>query len=428
MTWARYALAMSLVVFVLVLPSRTYAQTAPGPFVKQAFDLLMDKFVVAPNSADLLSAGWDGGLAYIKDVSGAEPSSPAPTFSKDPAADWNAFLGAYPQLTAAGGSGFDQHALDVALVSAMAKSLNSTHTFLSARAPIPGQAYGGVGIAMSPELVVTEVFPDGPAEATGMRLGDTLIAVDGAPVEGLRPDEVSAKVRGPVGSSVQFTIRRASQPEPLTLTVVRAEIVVPWVTAQVLEDGIGYLRIRSFSPMTAFGDFDAAVSLLDGADIKGLVIDVRGNPGGYYATSEKVVSRFVREGPIYQRTTRQGQTTTVSVDGSAWGRTIPIAVIVNSGTGSGGELVPSALRENGVGYLVGAHTRGSLAGGQIFPLDDGSSLTIAVDARRSGQGQEIEHVGLEPDQVVDLDLTALAEGHDTQLEAALGYLKGKLGL
>lgn len=426
--WARGALILSIMLAVLGVPASIHAQTAPGPFVKQAFELLMDRFVVAPNSADLLRAGWDGGLAYIKEATGSEPSGTAPSFSKDRGADWNAFLGAYPQLASAGGPALDQHALDAAVVSAMAKSLNSTHTFLGAGAPPSGQAYGGVGIIMSPELVVTEVIPGSPAEATGLRLGDRLVSVDGASVEGLKSDEVSPRVRGLVGSSVQFGIKRAGQSGPLALTLVRAEIVISWVTARVLDGGIGYLRIRSFPPPTALGEFDAAVASLEGADIKALVIDVRGNGGGFYATSEKVVSRFVREGPISQRTTRQGQTSTVSADGSVWGRTIPIAVIVNAGTGSGGELVPSALRENGVGYLVGLHTRGSLAGGQIFPLEDGSSLTVAVEARRSGRGQEIEHVGLEPDLMVDLDPAALADGRDTQVDAALRYLRGKLGL
>ena len=87
------------------------------------------------------------------------------------------------------------------------------------------------------------------------------------------------------------------------------------MTARVLEGGIGYLRIRNFPPPPALGEFDAAVASLDSADIKALVIDVRGNPGGFYGASEKVVSRFVREGPIFQRTTRQGQTSTVSPAG-----------------------------------------------------------------------------------------------------------------
>jgi C-terminal processing protease CtpA/Prc len=119
---------------------------------------------------------------------------------------------------------------------------------------------------------------------------------------------------------------------------------------------------------------------------------------------------------------------TTRVDGSVWGRTIPIAILVNEQTGAGGEEVAATLRETGVGYLIGKHTFGALAGGRNYPLQNGSTLQIAVAACRSGQGQEIEHKGLEPDLTVELDPAMLAEGMDAQLEAALSYLREKAGL
>jgi len=373
-----------------------------------------------------LKAGWDGGIAHIKGASGAEPGAPAPSFTGDRGADWNAFLAGYPALVSALGASPDQHALDRAVVAAMAKSLNSSHTFLTTDAP-PGQAYGGVGFQMSRELIVTDVFAGTPAEAAGLRPGDRIITVDGTIVEGMTSEDASTHARGPVGSTVQLTVRRAGQTDPVILSATRAEIAVPWVTARVLEGGIGYLKVGSFPPLDAIGLFDQAVTSLEGTDIKALVIDVRGNGGGLYATANKVMSRFVREGPLAQRTTRQGQTSTVDADGSAWGRNVPTAILVNAATGSAGELLPSALRENGTGYLVGVHTAGRLASGQRFPLQDGSTLIVAVEFLRSGKGQEVEGVGLEPDLAVELDPGALAEGRDTQLDAALTYLKGKIG-
>lgn len=423
----RFFLAFAVLTLVSGTPLTVRAQAAPGPFVKQAFDLLMDRFVIPPASSDLLSAAWDGGVAHVNETTGNEPPVTPPAFSGKRGADWNAFFAGYPALAGALGPAADFHALDYAMVAAMARSLNSTHTFISPSAPQFGQPYVGIGVTMSPDLTVTDVFPGAPAEAAGLRLGDRILAVDGVSMEGLRAAEASAHIRGAAGSDLQISVRRGAQAEPISLTITRAEVVVPWVTAQVLDGGIGYLRIRSFPRPEALGEFDAAVAELEGADIKGLVIDVRGNDGGFYETSNKVISRFLPQGPIYQRTTRQGQTTTVNADGSAWSRDIPIALLVNEGTGSGGELLPSALRENGAGYLIGTHTRGSLAGGSFFPLDDGSNLTIAVQAFRSGKGQEIEHVGLEPDLSVELDPAALAEGQDTQLEAALTYLKARLG-
>jgi carboxyl-terminal processing protease len=424
---SRLILAFAILYCVVFVPSAARAQAAPGPFVKQAFDLLMDRFVVPPTSNGLLEAGWAGGVAHVKETAGAEPTAPTPSFTGDRAADWSAFLAGYPALAGAIGASGDQHPLDYAIVGAMAKSLNSSHTFISASPQQPGQSFAGVGIQMSRELVVTEVFPGTPAEAAGLRLGDRIIAVDGASVEGMKSDEVSPRVRGPVGSAVQFTVVRGGHAEPLTVTATRAEISVPWVNARVLDGGIGYLRIRQFPPLDSIGLFDQAVAMLDGADIKALVIDVRNNPGGFYATSARAVSRFVRDGSIRECAPREGQVHMIRTDGSAWNRNAAIALLVNDQTGAAGEDVASALRENGVGILVGKHTAGRFAGGQFNQLQDGSNLTLAFQACRSGQGQEIEGVGLEPDLTVELDPAALAEGRDSQLQAALDYLKAKLG-
>ena len=173
------------------------AQAAPGPFVKQAFDLLMDRYVVPPTSTTLLTGGWTGGLDFLKTATGSEQSIGAPAFSGDRNADWTAFLGAYPQLTAAGGSSLDQHGLDYAIVSGMAKSLNSTHTFLQPSQPQANQSFVGIGVQISTDLVITEVYPGTPAEAAGVRPGDRLIAVDGTSVEGMKSDDVTPRVRGP---------------------------------------------------------------------------------------------------------------------------------------------------------------------------------------------------------------------------------------
>jgi carboxyl-terminal processing protease len=424
--WVAAILAVLLLVLAAI-PAPVGAQVAPGPFVKQAFDLLMDRFVVPPISTTLLTGGWSGGLDFLKEATGAEQSISAPAFSGDRNADWSAFLAAYPQLTAAGGASLDQHGLDYAIVSGMAKSLNSTHTFLAPAPPQLNQPYGGIGVTFSSELVVAEVYPGTPAEAAGIRLGDRLIAVDGDSVEGLKTDDVAPRVRGGVGSPVKLSFRRGAQAEPVVLTLTRAEIRVPWASARLLDGGIGILRILSFPGPDALSQFDQAVAQLEQADVKALIIDVRGNGGGFYATANRVISRFVREGPISQTADRQGQSRTANADGSAWSRTIPIAVLVNDRTGAAAELTAAALRESGVAeQLVGTHTRGWLAGGQTFPLQDGSSLNIAFLTQRTGKGAEIEHVGLDPDLPVELDFTALAEGRDTQLEAALDYLRGKI--
>ena len=423
----RVVLGLLALMLVVGAPAPVSAQAAPGPFVKQAFDLLMDRFVVPPTSAALLGAAWEGGVAHATSASGSDLAVPAPSFTGNRGADWNAFLAGYPALVAAISASADQHALDRAIVRAMANSLNSTHTFLADAPFQPGQRFAGIGVQMSSNLVFTTVHPGTPAEAAGVRRWDRLVAIGGESVEGMPSDAVSSRLRGPAGSTLQIAVRRAGTPEPIVIQMMRAEIVVPWVQASVVDGDIGVLRIIQFPPLEAIGQFDAAVATLEGADVKALVVDLRDNGGGSYETNQRVANRFIPEGALHQELSRNGQTTTVVADGSAWGRRVPVSVLVNARTGSASELLSSALRENDVANLVGMPTRGGVAGGRQFPLADGSTLTIAVVALRSGKGEEIEHVGLEPDLTVDLDMAALAEGRDTQMEAALAYLKRKLG-
>ena len=159
---------------------------------------------------------------------------------------------------------------------------------------------------------------------------------------------------------------------------------------------------------------------------RALILDVRGNAGGVVSTIEQVTSHLIREGPIYRSVDRQGREVIIRASGAHWGRDIPIAVLVDADTGSGAEMLAAALRENGVAHVLGARTAGTLVGSSHFPLADGSGLSVTVQSLRTGQGKELDGIGLEADEVVETNVAMLAAGQDNQLDAAVAHLRARL--
>ena len=402
------------------------AQAAPGPLVKQAFDLLMDRFVTPPSSQTLLAGGWEGGARFVQERASAT-SPGAPTFSGDRAKDWEGFQGAYPGLvTVLAGAG-EQVELDRAIVGGMAASLVSSHTKLRPPevviTPQAQERYAGVGIRVTPSLTVAEVFPGSPAEAAGVRLADQVVAVDGAPVAGLTPQQLGERVRGPVGSTASITVQRAGA--FVEFTIARAEVNVDWASSRVLDDQIGYLRIRVFASPNELALLDQAVARLSGAHVRALVIDVRGVPGGQ--SPAQVASRFIQDADLMILTNRENKQRLVRTSGGFWGQSVPIVVLVDSQSESAAELLAAFLREHRVADIIGTPTVGAVENGVNFSLSDGSQLLIATESIKTAGGTVLEKNPLQPDIVAELDPALLVQGKDSQLEAALAHLRGKLG-
>jgi carboxyl-terminal processing protease len=158
-------------------------------------------------------------------------------------------------------------------------------------------------------------------------------------------------------------------------------------------------------------------------NVKALVIDLRGNPGGSVATGEVIASKLMPEGkPIMREVDRRGQRT-VNTSGGFWNRDIPIAVLTNGGSGSMSEILAAALQENGVARIIGTKTAGAVAAGIPVPLADGSGLLVTVQVITAPSGKVLNEVGLMPDQVVELDDAQFRAGKDNQMEAALNYVR-----
>jgi carboxyl-terminal processing protease len=400
-------------------------QAAPGPFVQQAFDLLMDRYVTPPSSQTLLTGGWESGVRFVQQRANAAPEGNAPALTGDRGADWRAFMSAYPALMTALGGAAEQVDLDRAIISGMARSLDSVGTFLRPpdSGPLgPSSNFVGIGVVTTSGLIIGEVFTGSPAEIAGVRIGDRIISVNGVPVEGQTSQEVSGQIRGPAGEPVTLTFSRDGA--PLTFTITRALVTVEWVSTQLLEANIGHIRFRQF-PEDGAAALDTALAVVGGAPA--LVIDLRGNIGGFWNTLRMVASRFVPEGPVFETVNRQGQVAVQSTTGGFWGRNVPLAVIVNQGTTSEGETLAAVLRDRGSAVVVGTRTAGQAGGSSVLPLQDGSSLLIRTSQVRSSTGVMLTGAGVEPDIVVELDPAMLTQGKDSQMEAALTHLRGKVG-
>lgn len=408
------------------------AQAQPGPIVRQSFDLLMDRFVVPPESGVVLNGGLDAAEEYLqaKGIGHALPERPV--WTNDRNADWRLFLEAYDTIAQKAGAAIPRADLDRVAVSGMAESFNEGHTyflppelFREAQAQLTNQyRYAGIGVTMNRDLVVTEVFEGSPAEASGVQVGDQLVAVEGESVEGMTTAETSTRVRGETGTQVTISLRREGVAEPVSLTLTRAQISMDWVRTRVLDGNVGYLRIRTFPGPEALPLFRRAMDRLSAANVSALIIDVRGNGGGSVTTGEEVASQFLPDGtPIYQQIDRRERGRTGVAWGGDWGRDVPIAVLTDGGSGSMSEILAAALQENGIARVFGTKTAGVVAGTTFHPLSDGSGLSVTFLIIKSGQGRVLNDVGLQPDEVVELDTEQLRLGRDNQLEAALTYVQ-----
>jgi carboxyl-terminal processing protease len=405
---------------------------------RQAYDLLLDNFVSPPPPSALLTATAQEVGKRAADAKSGE--WPAPSIAADASRDdaWMAFELWLDRVALVMAPLVDRTMLDEMAVRAMAASVAEHHTrYLDPRQNEEHQAwrrgdvrYEGIGARLRrPSTVVLEVFDGSPAAKAGLRTGDKIIAVDGQSVVGGSSEAAISKIRGPLGSAVEVTVERRGAAAPIRLTIERGEIKMPFVRWSILprENGqkIGYLQIRGFPEPSVDDRVAQALAEIDQQKINGLILDLRGNSGGRIDVGMKVASRFMRDSVVFQQTDRSARERMVKTTGGTyWDRSVPIVTLVDGGTASMGEILSSALQENGAARVVGTTTSGSVAGARMYPLANGGALQITVLTITSGQGEILNDVGVKPDQQVDLSDDDLLSGVDAQLEAGIKLLGG----
>jgi carboxyl-terminal processing protease len=287
--------------------------------------------------------------------------------------------------------------------------------------------YSGIGIYLTFRAgypVIAGTVPDSPAAKAGLQAGDQIVKVDNTDMKGSTADQATAAIQGPNGSKVTLTIDRGGA--TLTFAIVRAEIHVASVRSAVIGNQVLYVRIYQFGATTSKEFADALSSGLRGA--KGVVLDLRGDPGGYISAADDVISEFVTSGETFELRGRDGSVDRHYVSGQHAAPTVPLIVIVNANSASASEIVAGSLQVHQRAKLVGTTTFGKGSVQLDFPLNDGSDLHLTIKRWYLSNGVTIDHKGLTPDVSVKLaspddefDVTKLSAGYakDTQLNAAL---------
>ncbi len=400
--------------------------------VQEAYALLLERYAVPLDPAAVTEAA-EGGMVAALDAAGvADPGPGLVVFGNDADQQWAGLRQRFLALAARYGDVIAPSALEYAAIKGMAESTDDAHTnFITPEQFAEHQrweqgdvGYAGIGARMrGPQPTIVEVFPDTPAERAGLRPGDVIVAVNGQSTAELRLDEVIDLVRGPVGSSVALGVQRAGTDQVDEVTLARAQVATPFVTSRRLPGNLGYVQLRGFPEPSVVEGVERAILEHERSGVSGIVLDLRGNGGGRLDVGSRLLARFIPDGPIYQAVDRQGNKETVNVQGARPILTVPLAVLIDEGTASMGEVFAAAIQEHGVGRVIGTTSAGAVAASVFRPLSDGSALQLSVELVYSGGGALLDKVGVHPDDEVELDLTALRQGHDVQLEHATGYLR-----
>ena len=284
-----------------------------------------------------------------------------------------------------------------------------------------------VGVNLDNKIVVVDMFKDSPAEKAGLKVGDIIIKIDGEDFVGKSSTDMSNYVKFSKNSKVVLTIIRDE--EIMELDVERKKIEIPYVSGEVITKDdikIGYIDISLFSS-TIYDQFKRELEKLEKENISGLVIDVRGNSGGYLSGVTDILNLFLKKGDvIYQL--ESGNKKQIKKDTTKEKRDYPVAVLVNGGSASASEILASVIKESYNGYVVGTKTYGKGTVQQTTTLPDGSMVKYTVQKWLTPNGNWVNEVGVEPTDTVELDIS-YAENpimeNDNQLQKALELVTKK---
>jgi len=296
-------------------------------------------------------------------------------------------------------------------------------------------AYAGVGVEISLDdgnVKVKSAMDDSPAVRAGLLAGDIIVAVDDIPVDPEHLAESVNRIRGKAGTRVKLTVNRLAHNKPVQIVVTRGTVQVHSVKRQELESGYGYVRISQFSDTTA-AEFVAALTALQndaGQSLRGLVLDLRDNPGGVLEAATQVTDAMLDKGVIV---TADGRTAYASFEIKAeLGDLLngaPIAVLVNGSSASAAEIVAGALQDHKRGLLIGQSTYGKGSVQTVMPLSDGGALKLTTSRYHTPSGASIQQRGIAPNIVSGRDVPPAAANavallkEDSEVRLALATLK-----
>lgn len=305
----------------------------------------------------------------------------------------------------------DQKKLIYGAITGMLRELDPHSSFLTSsdykelQIETKGK-FGGLGIEITVKnniLTVVSPLEGTPADKAGIKANDQILKIDDAPTQGMSLMDAVQKMRGPKGSKVKLTILRKGLAKPLEIELVRATIAIKSVKSMTLEPGFGYVRISSFESGTAT-DLHKAIEKLqaeNGVGLKGLILDLRNNPGGLLDQAVEVSDQFLNGGLIvYTGGRLEDQKMRFEAHKKAHPLTFPMVVLVNGGSASASEIVSGALQDHKRAIIMGEQTFGKGSVQTVIPLSDGSALRLTTSLYYTPSGRSIQAEGITPDIVV----------------------------
>ncbi len=323
----------------------------------------------------------------------------------------------------------DATALSQGAIRGMLDALGDVHAsyldpdFFSAELERFRGSFEGIGAEVSMkdgQVVVVAPIPDTPAERAGIRPGDTILEVNGESTQGLGVFEVVARIRGPEGTSVDLLILHRNDSSPTPITITRGVVKVPTVDLRILTGGLAHLKVQFFGENTS-KELEDALERVEQFNSKGLILDLRNNPGGRVDTVVEMTSQFLDSGLVLYQIDGQDKRIDYEVKSGGKAQDISMVVLVNDFSASSSEIIAGALSDHGRAQLIGTTTFGKGSVNIQRALSDGSGIYFTIARWYTPNGTLIEGGGIEPDIVVPSDPEGV---EDFQLDKAIEVLQG----
>ena len=294
--------------------------------------------------------------------------------------------------------------------------------------------YTGIGVVVTPDMgtnriVIVSPYEGYPAAKAGLLPGDAIVRVEDTDVFGDTMDLAVSMMRGEPGTDVTITVYRDSENRSFDLTITRELINMPTVSHKMLDDGIGYLRITTFDRVTS-KQYKDAFADLKSQNMEGLILDLRNNPGGLVSVVCEIADSLLPRGTIVSTVDKYGRSETVKSDANCI--EVPLLILVNGNSASASEILAGAVKDLGVGELVGTRTFGKGLVQTLFELEDGSALKVTIQKYYTPSGVCIQGEGIPVHHEIDMSdelsvrISALTLEEDVQLALAIDIMNEKL--
>ncbi len=320
--------------------------------------------------------------------------------------------------------------LEEGAIRGLIEQLDDPHTsYLSpdeynlSKLSLEGQ-YSGIGATITikdDQLTVVAPFEGSPAEEAGIRPGDKILKVNGNSASGMGVHEAALTIRGEKGTKVVLTVLHPDAEEPVKLEITRGEIEVPSVNMEMVEGDIAHIWLTRFTSRTG-GELKATLDGLD-SDVKGIVLDLRNNPGGMLKAAVKVASQFLEEGIVLYALDNEDRREEWEVREGGLATDISLAVLVNENSASASEVVAGSFQDHERGPIVGVETYGKGSMNHVYELSNGGALYVTYARWFTPDGRQIEGGGIEPDIKVEVTEEDRENDRHPQLERAIEYLE-----